>query len=88
MAKNTKHLRAILEARIDDAIDLLNKLDGDTDFEPECDACEFEDAAGLQHGVPLYTDSEDFELSAYEAFDQRNWSGQGRRKHVFEGNRQ
>lgn len=70
-------LRKRLEANIEQAIDALNRLDGDPDLEAEEDACEFEDADGLQSGVPLFSDCEDYEFSAAEVLDQRKWSGAG-----------
>ena len=71
MARHSPHLRAVLEARIEDAIALLDLLDGDPDREPEVDGCEFEDDA---RGHPAHAaDSEDFECDAWETFDQRWW---------------
>lgn len=52
-------LRAELEARIDEMIDLLDLIDGDPDLEQEFDACGFEDD---RRRLPARKDDcEDFE---------------------------
>ena len=77
---HTAALRKRLEANIEQAIEALNRLDGDPDLEAETDACAFEDVDGLPSGVPLASDSDDFERTAYETLDQRFWSRAPRRR--------